>query len=117
MYIRNLKDSAKKPWLCDKPDHRRLGDVIELWFELYGKTLANGSVIYQKFQHMGEAMANPLASQFNSKIYADFRARRMSDSLPFVSARWNKGAPSIATLNSELARFKAVFAKLKELGE
>lgn len=112
-----MREVEDKPWLGDKPDHRRLSDVIELWFELYGKTLANGPVIYQKFQHMVEAMSNPLASQFNSKIYADFRAKRMSGSLPFVSARWNKGAPSISTLNSELARFKAVFGKLKELGE
>lgn len=66
---------------------------------------------------MVEAMGDPLANQFNSKLYADFRAKRMSGLLPFVSARWNKGAPSIATLNSELARFKAMFSKLKELGE
>ncbi|MFY3327373.1 phage integrase [Vibrio fluvialis] len=112
-----MREIDDKPWMGNKPDYRRLSDVVERWFDLYGKTLANGPVIYQKFQHMVEAMGNPLADQFNSKIYADFRAKRMSGLLPFVSARWNKGAPSIATLNSELARFKAVFGKLKELGE
>ncbi|MBY7791654.1 tyrosine-type recombinase/integrase [Vibrio fluvialis] len=112
-----MREIDGKPWMGNKPDYRRLSDVVERWFDLYGKTLANGPVIYQKFQHMVEAMGNPLADQFNSKIYADFRAKRMSGLLPFVSARWNKGAPSIATLNSELARFKAVFGKLKELGE
>lgn len=92
MSIRNLKDSSKKPWLGDKPDHHRLSDVIQLWFELCGKTLAKGPVIYQKFQLMVDAMGNPLANQFNSKIYADFRAKLMNGLLPFVSARWNKGA-------------------------
>ncbi len=57
-----MRDVEDKLWVGDKPDHRRLSDVIELWFKLYGKTLANGSVIYQKFHHMVEAMGNPLAS-------------------------------------------------------
>lgn len=112
-----MREIDDKPWMGNKPDYRRLSDVVERWFDLYGKTLANGPIIYQKFQHMIEAMGNPLADQFNSKIYADFRAKRMSGLLPFVSVRWNKSAPSGATLNSELARFKAVFGKLKELGE
>ncbi|MBY7857085.1 tyrosine-type recombinase/integrase [Vibrio fluvialis] len=112
-----MQEVQEKPWMGEKPDNRRLTDVITLWFELYGKTLANGPVVYQKFQHMVNAMNDPLANQFNSKVYADFRAKRMDGSLPFVDARWQKGAPSISTLNSELARFKAVFSKLKELGE
>jgi len=41
----------------------------------------------------------------------------MAGEIIFVDSKWQKGAPSISTLNSELARFKAVFEKLKELGE
>lgn len=111
-----MREVDDKPWLGDKPDHRRLSDVIERWYTLYGKTLSNGDVIYQKFGHMVQAMGNPLANQFTSKMYAEFRAKRMNGELIFVDARWQKGAPSISTLNSELARFKAVFNKLKELG-
>lgn len=81
-----MRDVDDKPWLGDKPDDRRLSDVIELWFELYGKTLANGPVIYQKFQHMVEVMGNPSESQLNSKSYADFRTRRMSGALPFFGS-------------------------------
>lgn len=66
---------------------------------------------------MAEAMGNPVASTFSSRVYSEFRSRRMSGELIFVDACWQKGAPSIATLNSELARFKAMFSKLKELGE
>ncbi|NMS08174.1 site-specific integrase, partial [Vibrio parahaemolyticus] len=101
----------------DKPDHRRLAQLIELWFDHYGATLANGPVIKSKFLKMAEAMGNPVASTFSSRVYSEFRSRRMSGELIFVDARWQKGAPSIATLNSELARFKAMFSKLKELGE
>jgi len=41
----------------------------------------------------------------------------MAGHINVVDNRWQKGAPSVSTLNSELARFKAVFSKLKELGE
>ncbi len=41
----------------------------------------------------------------------------MAGQISFVDDKWQKGAPSISTLNSELARFKAVFSKLKEIGE
>lgn len=51
-------------------------------------------------------------------MYAEYRSKRISGELIFVDeSRWNRGKPSVSTLNSELARFKAVFNKLKELGE
>ncbi|MCL9780627.1 tyrosine-type recombinase/integrase [Vibrio sp. S4M6] len=116
LYI--MKQVDEKPWMGDKPDHRRLSDIIEIWFSHYGRTLANGNVIYQKFKHMVEAMGNPISSTFTAKHYTDFRKLRMAGKIIFVDEkRWNRGQPSISTLNSELARFKAIFNKLKEMGE
>ncbi|MFA0604939.1 tyrosine-type recombinase/integrase [Vibrio amylolyticus] len=112
-----LREADDKPWLAKKSDYRRLSNIIELWYGHYGRTLVNGEVIYQKFKLMVDAMNNPLASLFSAKIYAEFRSLRMAGHINFVDDRWQKGAPSISTLNSELARFKAVFSKLKELGE
>ncbi|MFM2607249.1 tyrosine-type recombinase/integrase [Vibrio chagasii] len=112
-----MKEIEDKPWTGNKPDHRRLTQLIELWFNHYGATLANGPAIKSKFLKMAETMGNPIASTFSSKVYSEFRSRRMSGEFILVDARWQKGAPSIATLNSELARFKAMFSKLKELGE
>lgn len=40
MTIRNLKDNSKKPWLGDKPEHRRLSALIEIWFTMYGTNLS-----------------------------------------------------------------------------
>ncbi|MUJ22019.1 tyrosine-type recombinase/integrase [Aliivibrio fischeri] len=112
-----MKEIDDKPWIGDKPEHRRLSALIEIWFTMYGTNLSNGQVIYQKFEHMVKAMGNPVASSFTSRTYAEFRRKRMAGEVIFVDSKWQKGAPSIATLNSELARFKAVFEKLKELGE
>lgn len=112
-----MNEVNDKPWLGDKPDHRRLMDLIDLWYSLYGRTLSKGKYIHNKFVHMVNAMGNPVASSFTAKVYAEFRSKRMAGELSFVDHKWQKSAPSIATLNSELARFKAVFNKLKELGE
>lgn len=112
-----MKELDEKPWLGTKSDYRRLSDVIDIWYRHYGRTLVNGDVIYQKFTLMVEAMNNPVASLFTAKMYGEFRSLRMAGQINFVDHRWQKGAPSISTLNSELARFKAVFSKLKELGE
>lgn len=112
-----MKEVDNKPWTGVKPDHRRLTQLIDTWFNHYGATLANDPVINSKFLMMAEAMGNPIASTFSPKVYSDFRSKRMAGSINFVDSRWQKGSPSIATLNSELARFKAMFSKLKELGE
>ncbi|MEZ9701264.1 tyrosine-type recombinase/integrase [Vibrio sp. 10N.261.46.E12] len=115
--LHTMREIEEKPWMSDKPDHRRLSHVIELWYSHYGQTLANGDVIFQKFKLMVDAMGNPIASVFSAKIYSEFRSKHMAGHISFVDDRWQKGAPSISTLNSELARFKAMFAKLKEIGE
>lgn len=104
-----MKEIEDKPWAGDKPDHRRLSQLIELWFDHYGTTLANGPVVKSKFLKMAEAMGNPVASTFSSKMYSDFRSKRMSGNLVFVDeSHWNRGKPNVSTFNSELARFKAV---------
>ncbi len=112
-----MRDIEAKPWLAQKPDNRRLSKLVEIWYSHYGRTLAKGDAIAQKFYHMVQAMGDPVASTLTSKMYSDFRSKRMAGDLIFVDQRWNRGKPNISTLNYELGRFKAVFNKLIELGE
>ncbi|GAL28588.1 phage integrase [Vibrio variabilis] len=114
-YLTN--ETNDKPWCEQKADNRRLSELVDLWFTSYGITLANGAIIKAKFHAMVLSMGNPLANTFNAKMYSEYRSNRMSGKINFVDKRWAKGAPGTATLNSELARFKAMFNKLKELGE
>ncbi|WP_050932768.1 recombinase, partial [Vibrio harveyi] len=112
-----MRDVDAKPWLAQKPDNRRLSKLVEIWYLHYGRTLAKGDAITQKFHHMVQAMGDPVASTLTAKMYSDFRSKRMAGELIFVDQRWNRGKSSISTLNYELGRFKAVFNKLIELGE
>lgn len=105
-----MKEVDDKPWMGSKPDSPPLSDIVDLWYSHYGRTFVNGDVIIQKFHHMVKAMGNPVASTFSSKMYSDFRSKRMSGDLVFVDeSRRNRDKPSVSTLNSELARFKVVF--------
>lgn len=112
-----MREIEDKPWLGKKGDHRRLSDLVELWYSLYGISLTKGHVIKSKMLKMVEAMNNPVAAKFDSKVYSNYRQLRLSGDISFVDEYWNKGIPSNSTLNSELARLKGVFNKLKELGE
>ncbi|MGF1689428.1 tyrosine-type recombinase/integrase [Photobacterium japonica] len=112
-----MNEVDDKPWLGEKDDNRYLLDVVDRWFTLYGISLMQGHVIHSKMRHMAEAMGNPLAIKLTGKMYAEYRQQRLAGNINFVDRRWQKDRVSVATCNSELARFKAIFNKLRELGE
>ncbi len=112
-----LEQANEKPSLDDTGERRKLVEIVQIWHSLYGSTLANEGPIYSKMIKMAHAMGNPTASTFDAKIFADFRGKRQRGEIIFTDERWNKGAPSVSTLNSELRRFKGIFNKMSELGE
>ncbi|GEA51399.1 integrase [Vibrio inusitatus NBRC 102082] len=112
-----LKQANEKPSLDDKGERRKLVEIVQIWHSLYGSTLANEGPIYSKMIKMAHAMGNPTASTFNAKTFGEFRGQRLRGDIIFTDERWNKGAPCVSTLNSELRRFKGIFNKLIELEE
>ncbi|SUQ30412.1 integrase [Vibrio vulnificus] len=97
-----MKEVDDKPWMGSKPDSRRLSDIVALWYSHYGCTLVNGDVVIQKFRHMVQAMGNPVASAFSSKMYSDFRSKRMSGDLVFVE-EWIPACARMTT--SDVTRY------------
>ncbi|MGF1758839.1 hypothetical protein L4D76_13025 [Photobacterium sagamiensis] len=88
-----MREIEDKPWLGEKGDNRRLTDLLELWYSLYGISLGKGYVIRNKMLRMAEAMNNPIAPKFDSKVYSNFRQLRLSGDISFVDSRWQKGKP------------------------
>ncbi|MCS0271419.1 phage integrase [Vibrio alginolyticus] len=107
-----MKEVDDKPWLGSKPDHRRLSDLVELWFKLHGKNLKSGDHTRLRLESMVLDLGNPIASHLNSKQLANYR-----------SSRSNKGRGqqhkelSIASNNVDFGLLKAMFNKLIKLGE
>ncbi|HCZ9713851.1 TPA: tyrosine-type recombinase/integrase [Vibrio parahaemolyticus] len=113
VYERHLiKEVDDKPWLGDKPDYRRLSELVELWFKLHGKNLKSGDHTRLRLESMVLDLSNPIGSHLNSRQLATYR-----------SSRINKGKGqqhkelSIASNNVDFGLLKAMFNKLIKLGE
>ena len=114
-FERHIKDQAQdKPWLGEKPDKRRVIDLVALWFNTHGITLADGEKRRTTMAFACESMGNPLATEFNAKIFASYREQRLSGKIT-RSTRVKTVTPR--TVNLELAYFRAMFNELRRLDE
>ncbi|PRB57111.1 integrase [Erwinia billingiae] len=110
-----MKEQAQdKPWLGEKSDKRRVIDLVELWYNSHGATLADGERRQGAMAFACETMGNPFATEFNAKIFSAYREKRLSGKLT-RSSRVKTVAPR--TVNLELAYFRAMFNELRRLDE
>ncbi|WP_432699738.1 phage integrase [Kluyvera cryocrescens] len=114
-FERHLKDQAQdKPWLGEKVDKRRVTDLVETWFNAHGVTLSDGVKRKGTMEFACLAMGNPIATEFNAKLFASYREQRLSGKIT-RSARVKSVTPR--TVNLELAYFRAMFNELKRLDD
>lgn len=114
-YKKYVKDQAQdKPWLGEKADKRRVIELVELWFNTHGITLADGEKRRSTMAFACEAMGNPLATEFNARFFSAYREQRLSGKIT-RSTRVKTVTPR--TVNLELAYFRAVFNELRRLDE
>ncbi|HID4156735.1 TPA: phage integrase [Citrobacter koseri] len=114
-FERHIKDQAQnKPWLGEKTDKRRVIDLVETWFNAHGVTLSDGIKRKGAMEFACASMGNPLATEFNAKLFATYREQRLSG----IIKRSNRvKAVSPRTVNLELAYFRAMFNELKRLDD
>ncbi|MDT7449460.1 phage integrase [Citrobacter koseri] len=114
-FERHIKDQAQdKPWLGEKADKRRVTDLVETWFNAHGVTLSDGLKRKSSMEFACFAMGNPLATEFNAKLFATYREQRLSGKIT-RSDRVKAVTPR--TVNLELAYFRAMFNELKRLDD
>ncbi|MGD8230758.1 phage integrase [Vibrio sp. TRT 1302] len=107
-----MREVDDKPWLGERPDHRRLSDLIELWYQLHGQHLKSGLHSKHRLGLICDSLGNPIASHLTSKEFAYYRANRENQG----RGRSGKSiAPS--SNNRDLATFKSMFNKLIKLNE
>ncbi|MBQ0215478.1 tyrosine-type recombinase/integrase [Proteus vulgaris] len=95
-------------------DKRLLSELVEIWFRAHGITLADGGSRKQMMLFGCQAMGEPLATEFNAKLFSVYREKRLSGKITRVD-RIKSVAPR--TTNLELAYFRAMFNELHRLGE
>jgi integrase len=104
-----------KPWLGEKTDSRRLSDIIELWYSLYGQTLANPEGLLSKLRLICHGMGNPVASEMTTADFTTFREKRLAGSVTDESGKLMK-AVKPRTANHDQRYLSSVFGTLKKLG-
>ncbi|WP_419894740.1 phage integrase, partial [Proteus terrae] len=73
-----LEQTEDKPWLGEKEDKRLLSELVEIWFRAHGITLADGESRKQMMLFGCQAMGEPLATEFNAKLFSVYREKRLS---------------------------------------
>lgn len=100
-----LKTNATqvKDWQPQKRDSRKLSELIEIWYAQHGINLNSGEDTYNRLKNLCKAVNNPIAEKFNGEMFAEYRAKRISDGI------------SANNMNREKNYAQAMFNELKRL--
>lgn len=110
-----LKETDDKPWLGEKSQTRSLLDMIDLWQERHGQSLAHSKYTYNKLKVMGLAMGDPLYHRLTPAIFTDYRTRRIAGEVADLNGR--KVEVSFRTCNNEQDLLNAVIVELQRMEE
>ncbi|VVT53014.1 Phage integrase [Kosakonia radicincitans] len=109
-----LQKVNEAPWLGEAKDLRSMVDLINMWYERHGVSLANGLKRKGAMTWAAECMGFPLASEFNAQLFTSYRAKRLEGQFARTK-RVTQVTPK--TMNLEHAYFLAMFNELKRIGE
>jgi hypothetical protein len=92
--------------LGEKIDCRRLSDLINTWYSLYGQTRKDGEKRLKAMLFADDCIDHPLTTDFTAKQFTNYRQKRIDGEI-FRTDRIKNVAPR--TMNLELTYFKAMF--------
>ncbi|QHS35862.1 tyrosine-type recombinase/integrase [Alcaligenes faecalis] len=95
--------NSQADWMPEKKDLRRLDELAVIWYEHHGKELRAAEDTYKRIKAAINALKNPIASEFNSQIFAAYRSQRLDTGM------------SLNTVNREHAYIRAMFNELIRL--
>lgn len=97
-------------WKPPEKDKRRLQDLIDDWYDLYGHTLKDGLKRKGKLDGLCARLENPIARNFRGEDFLRYRKERLETKLEN-----RKKNVSANTVNHEHAYLSAVFGTLIKL--
>lgn len=98
------KVTQSPEWQPAQRDKRRLLDLVNIWYQHHGINLRAKNT-YTRLQNLCVALGNPMAEEFKSEMFAQYRARRMNEGI------------TANTMNREHSYLRAVFNELERLGQ
>jgi len=97
------KVTQSPEWQPAKKDGRRLLELVDIWHKHHGIHLRAKNT-YTRLQNLCVALGNPVAEEFTSEIFAQYRAKRMNEGM------------TANTMNREHSYLRAVFNELERIG-
>lgn len=110
-----LRETDDKPWLGEKSQTRSLLDMIDLWQERHGQSLAHSKYTYNKLKVVTLAVGDPYYHKFTAAMFTDYRTRRLAGEVEDLNGR--KIAVSFRTCNNEQDLLNAVIVEMQRTGE
>lgn len=95
-----------------KEQPQRMSELVQLWFDLHGQTLARGESYKSKLLLMCEAFGDPYARDFTVEDFAEYRKKRLSGEIVFKNSKKATTAKQ-STINFEHTILKGMFNELK----
>ncbi|MFJ5485699.1 phage integrase [Pectobacterium actinidiae] len=89
-----------------------LSELVQRWFDMHGRSLADGEGRLRKLELLCTNLGNPIANLFTKADFAEYRKQRLSGKF----GRFDKPVKE-STINREHSYLSAVFNELKRLGE
>ncbi|HCK0626374.1 TPA: tyrosine-type recombinase/integrase [Vibrio parahaemolyticus] len=110
-----LREVDDKPWLGEKTQRSSLLDMIALWQERHGQSLAHSKYTYNKLKVMALGMGDPLYHKFTAKMFTEYRTARLAGEIADLNGR--KVEVSFRTCNNEQDLLNAVIVELIRMEE
>jgi len=98
------KCAENSSWSIKPKDRRKLSELVELWYELHGQTLANGHRCVAILRLVAQDLGNPVAANLEPAKVARLRTKQIA-----------KGMTG-KTANNRLGYLKSMFNELRQLG-
>ncbi|HEX7763599.1 MAG TPA: tyrosine-type recombinase/integrase [Cellvibrio sp.] len=97
------KTIVEVDWSPKKKDSRKLSEIINVWFDVHGNNLRDGSKRLAKLSALAKQLGDPVAAKLEPQAYSQYRRARLDAGL------------SQKTMNNELGYLKGVYNELKAL--
>lgn len=110
-----LKEVGSKPWLGEQVERRSLLDMVDLWQERHGQSLAHSKYTYNKLKVIALGMGDPLYTKFTPAMFAEYRTARIAGKISDLNNK--KAEVSFRTCNNEQDLLNAVVVELQRMGE
>jgi len=75
------KVTAEPDWKPERPETRRLTELVSEWFLVHGSTLRSGEDQRKRLEAMALAVGNPIADRFTADTFANYRTKRLAEGI------------------------------------